>query len=392
MAEDKDDKPERMDISKAETDGDEVRGARAGHAKQISELQAGNRALKAALQNVGDLSAIEQAAKALAPYSAMQEHLASISAAGHFAELAAQQNAMKSLLPDIKSQLSAMSQVDELMSQQRAMKDAISSISALPESWADIYGLSATARLAEEMRERHALYLQPASAFADLYKDVLADVNQSINAVLLPRFGTLEALGLDRIANAFSQVEVFKSLGMASAFDHDIRLATSAISEHVSALSNAGRMAEAVRASMFPADTLRAIEGLLARSLEAQEALLAEHRASEADAKKEASFHRRMATLAAVINILMFLMTVAMQIEDRLSDDDEVIRENTVAIHEMRESFDEMAVQIRRMQEQQARDSEAEQAADAAIVEILGGIADTLRAQSDSETSDETDE
>lgn len=392
MAEDKDNKPERIDISKAETDGDEVRGARAAHARQISELQAGNRALKAVLQNVGGLSTIEQAAKALAPYSAMQEHLASISAAGNFAELAAQQNAMKSLLPDIKSHLSAMSQVDELMSQQRAMKDAISSISALPESWADIYGLSATARLAEEMRERHALYLQPASTFADLYKGVSADVNQSINAVLLPRFGALEALGLDRIANAFSQVEVFKSLGMASAFDHDIRLATSAISEHVSALSNAGHMAEAVRASMFPADTLGAIEGLLARSLEAQEALLAEHRASEADAKKEASFHRRMATLAAVINILMFLMTVAMQIEDHLSDDDEIIRENTVAIHEMRESFDEMAVQIRRMQEQQARDSEAEQAADAAIVEILGGIADTLRAQSDSEMSDETDE
>jgi len=392
MAEDKDDKPERMDASKAGSGGDEISQTRAGHAKRIAEFQAGNRALRTALQNVGGLGAIEQATKALAPYSAAQEHLASISATGHFAELAARQNAMKSLLPDIKSHLSAMSRVDELISQQSSLKDAISSISALPESWAHIYGLSATARLAEEMRERYALYLQPAGAIAELYKGTFADVNQSINAVLLPRLGTLEALRLDRIANAFSQVEVFKSLGMASAFDHDIRLATSSISEHVSALSNAGRMAEAARASMFPADTLGTIQGLLARSLEAQEALVAEHRASEADAKKEASFHRRMATLAAVFNILMFLMTVAMQIEERLSDNDQAIRENSAAIHEMRESFDQMAVQIRRMQEQQAGDSEAEQAADAAIVEILGGIADTLRMQSDSETSDETDE
>ena len=82
MAEDGDDKPDRKDIAKAGIGNDEAQRARAEHTKQIVELQAGNRALRSALQNVGGLSAIEQATKALAPLSAVQGHLASVSAAG----------------------------------------------------------------------------------------------------------------------------------------------------------------------------------------------------------------------------------------------------------------------------------------------------------------------
>lgn len=107
--------------------------------------------------------------------------------------------------------------------------------------------------------------------------------------------------------------------------------------------------------------------------------------------KKEASFHRRIATLAAVINILMFLMTVAMQIEDRLSDDDAVVRDNTREINEMRDSFGTMAVQIERMQATQEKTNEAEQAADAAIVDILRDISETLEAQTQSVKNDEKD-
>lgn len=382
MAAEDDDKPKGSNISKLSIDSPEDHSVAAGQGKQVAKKQTGSRAMQASLQGIGGLRGIEHATKALGPFSEIQERFNTTFGVGLFGQNTAQQKAMHSLLPDIKGHLSAMSGVSDLIDQNSAMKDAIASISALPESWANIYGLSATARLAEEMRERHVLYLQPASAFADLHKGVLADVNESIRALALPQFGTLEALGVDRIANAFSHVDVFTSLGMASVLDDNMRSITTRLSEHLSGISGASTLTESIRAT-FPVDVFGAIEGLLARSLEAQEELLEEHRASEADAKKEASFHRRMATLMAVISILMFLLTVAMQAEDRLSDDDEAVRANTRAINEMRDSFDAMAVQIERMQATQEKANEAEQAADAALVDILRDIAETLETQTE---------
>ena len=48
--------------------------------------------------------------------------------------------------------------------------------------------------------------------FADLHKDVFADFSESIRALVLPQFDALEALRMDRIANAFSRADVFRSL------------------------------------------------------------------------------------------------------------------------------------------------------------------------------------
>lgn len=389
MADEDDDKPKGSDISKLATDSADDHSAATGLAKQVAEIQTGSRAMQAAFQGIGEISATEQAAKALAPYSGIQEQINVTFGVGHFAQIAAQQDVLNSLLPDIKGHLSAMSGVSDLIVQQSAIKDAIASISALPESWANIYGLSATARLAEEMRERHAIYLQPASAFADLHKDVLADTNESIRALIFPQLNALDALGIDRIANAFSHADVFKSLGMASVLDDDIRSVTTQLNEHVSGILGASILTEAIRTATFPADAFGAIEGLLARSLEAQEALLEEHRASEADAKKEASFHRRMVTLTAVINILMLLLAMAMQVDSWLADGDAAVRENTRAIHEMSESFDAMAVQVEGMQATQEKANEAEQTADAALVDILRDIAETLEALAEPAESDE---
>jgi len=381
MADEGDDKSKGFDISKLMTDSTDNHSIAASLAKQVAELQTGGRAMQAALQGVGGTSAIELVAKALGPYSGIQEQINTIAGAGHFAQIAAQQDVMSSLLPDIRGHLSAMSGVSDLIAQQSAVKDAIASISVLPESWANIYGLSTATRLAEEMRERHAFYLQPTSAFADMHKDVMADVNESIRALSLPQFNALEALGINRIADTFSHVDVFKSLGMASILDNEMRSITTQLNDHISGISGASILTEAIRSPTFPADAFGAIEGLLARSLEAQEALLEVHNTSEAGAKKDASFHRRMATLAAVINILMFLLTVAMQVDGWIADDDAAVRANTRAVHEMSESFDAMAVQIERMQAIQEKASEAEQAADAALVAILRDISETLEAQ-----------
>lgn len=101
------------------------------------------------------------------------------------------------------------------------------------------------------------------------------------------------------------------------------------------------------------ADITDAIESLLAHSLAAQEAVLAEYRESSADAKTEACFNRRMVTIATIINILMFFMAVALNIEDRLADDDAAVRKNTESVLQMQQSFDEMAAQLQHMNELQ---------------------------------------
>ena len=392
MADEEESEPKGFDISKLTSKDNDAPRATDRLAKHVAELQSGTKAMQAVLRSVSGLSAAEQAAKALAPYNRIQDQLDSMFGRVRIAQIARQQDLMRSLLPDVRSHLSTMSGVSDLLAQRDTIREAISSVSALPGNWADIYGLSAAARLAEEMRERHALYLQPTSMFADFHRDHISDIRQSIRALALPQFDALEAVRMDRIKCALSCADVFKSLDMPSLFDKDLRSVTSLLNDRLSTVTNAVVMAEAARSALFAEDAFSVIEGLLARSLEAQEALLAEHRESESDAKKEARFHRRMVTLASVINILMFLITVAMQIEDLVSDDDSAVHENTRAIHEMRESFDEMATQMERMQSSQDAANEAEQATDAAIVDILRDIANTLEAQSTPAADKDTDD
>lgn len=121
---------------------------------------------------------------------------------------------------------------------------------------------------------------------------------------------------------------------------------------------------------------------MLARSIAAQEALVDEYREAAKDAKVEAAFHRRYATISMVINILMFLLAFALQIEERITDKDEAVRANTEAVRELQQSFDGMATQMKRMNDLQESASADEQAADAAIADILREIADSLADQS----------
>ena len=69
--------------------------------------------------------------------------------------------------------------------------------------------------------------------------------------------------------------------------------------------------------------------------------------------------------------LLMFLLYVAMLIEGRMTDNDEAFRANTEAVRELQQSFDGMASQMERMRVKAESASAAEQAADAAIAELL---------------------
>ena len=198
--------------------------------------------------------------------------------------------------------------------------------------------------------------------------------------MVLPRLDIIESLGIGRMADAFGAANVYQSLGLGSDYDTQMRVITSSLNGHIEALASA----QAVRNAIFPSSLTDAIESLLARSLAAQEAMLAEYRESASDAKTEARFNRRMVTLATIINVLMFFMTVALNIEDRLADEDAVARENTEAVLQMRQSFGEMARQVQRMNEMQEAATEQDSAADAAIADLLREIANSLADQAGS--------
>lgn len=134
------------------------------------------------------------------------------------------------------------------------------------------------------------------------------------------------------------------------------------------------------------------IGDLLARSVEAQEALLKtqiEYVESEANAKNaavvEALFNRRMAYFSILISILSLFFMIAISWEELLEAGG-VPKAEPVEFTQMREAFLEMSVQLdelRTVEEERAdrENSEAlrEAEADAEIASVLRQIADSLK-------------
>ena len=397
MSEDdsEDGKPSGFDISKLNVEmSDEERTAANERLKEQFRELAGNKAVIAnALQGIGGLNVVEKAIQSVnslqdvidaSGLGRIQDQVNAITGNGAFNEMMAAQERMRDLLPDIHAHTSALAGLTDFVAHTSAIQSALGAITALPEPWDDVYGLASASRLAEEMRRQQALYLEPVSTFADIHNGAIADIHQSIQAMVLPRLDVVESLGIGRIADAFGTANVYQSLGLGSDYDTQMRAITSSLNGHMEALTSA----QAVRDAMFPLGLTDAIESLLARSLAAQEAMLAEYRESSADAKTEAQFNRRMVTLATIINVLMFFMTVALNIEDRLADDDAAVPKNTEAVLQMQRSFDEMAAQLQHMNEIQEAATEQDRAADAAIAELLREIANNLADQVEAEGHD----
>ncbi|UWR87386.1 hypothetical protein [Phaeobacter inhibens] len=387
-----DENPKGFDISKLGTEisDEELAAADEQLREQYRELVEGKAVIADALRGIGGFSAIEEAIRTInslqgsfnvTGYSHIQKQLDAITGHGAFSEMFAAQERMLNLLPDIQSHTSALAALPEHAAQAAAIQDALASVTALADPWRDIFGLSAASRLAEEMRRQQAIYLEPFSAFADIQRGSIADIHQSIQAIVMPRLDIIESLGVRRMTETLGAANVFQSLGLGPDYDAQMRAITSSLNGHVEALT----AAQAVRDTMFPSGLTDSIEGLLARSLAAQEAILAEYRESTFDAKTEARFNRRMVTLATIINVLMFFMTVALSIEDRLEDNDAAVRENTEAVRQMQQSFDAMAAQLQQMNEIQEAATEHDRTADAAIAGLLREIADGLAKQAEAE-------
>jgi hypothetical protein len=105
------------------------------------------------------------------------------------------------------------------------------------------------------MRRQQAVYLEPVSTFADIQSGAIADIHQSIQAMVLPRLDIMESLGIGRMADAFGAANVYQSLGLGSDYDTQMRAITSSLSGHMEAVT----AAQALRDTMFPSGLTDAI-------------------------------------------------------------------------------------------------------------------------------------
>ena len=425
MSDDPDDKPDGengrvnrpkgFDISKLEVEMSEEERAAADERlrEQFKELSEGSASIKDALRGIGGVGALQEAMASVNSFqdaikaveldslqeavlaqarvqdqfrdatgglatSGIQDHLSGITGAGvdrFMAEQAAMEEARKAALGVLPE-----GYMDSLTGA-AAMEEAREAVlGGLPEGYMDhlLGAQTAAARLMEEMRENHRLMFQHVDMFADMRRSIEAATSFDLNSVLIPRMDFFnEALGIDRIGSALAAADAASVLGFHPAFNNEILTATSLISEQFSAFSMAQEAASATLRLGLP----ERLEEMLARSIAAQEALVDEYREAAKDAKVEAAFHRRNATISMIINVLMLLLALTLQIEERLTDPDEAVRANTEAVRELQQSFDGMAAQMQRRNDLQESASAEEQAADAAIANLLREIADSLADQ-----------
>jgi len=394
MGDDDENKPKGFDISKIEGLSAYDQGRSVRNASEIVErMTGGSSAVQQAMRDIGGVGAFAEAARAASSHSFMQDQMDAIRATSVFSDqVTAHQDALSALaMPDMKEQLTAMTGAAGVMDQFRAEQNSFAEVDrlalgGLPEGFIDnLTGASAVSRLMEDMRENHRLMFQHVDMFDDMRRSIKAVTAFDLNSVLnIPRMDSLyEALGIDRIGQAFAAADAASALGLNATFNDDIRSVTSLMNEQISAFGLAQEAASAALGFGL-SDKL---EVMLARSFAAQEALLQEQRETTRDAKADAAFHRRNTTIVVIINILMFLMAIALQIEDRISDRDAAVRANIEALQQMQQSFDGMASQLENIQTQQGAASAEDQAADAEIADILRGIAATLAKQAESDTS-----
>jgi len=379
-------RPKGFDISKLEVEmSDEERAAADERLReQFKELTEGSAVMADALRGISGVSALQEA---MGSVNSLQD---AIKASGI--------TSMQDLINDSTSGLATSGIQDHLaaltgagvMGHLRAEREAMeearkAALGGLPEGYMDhlLGAQTAASRLMEEMRENHRLMFQHVDMFADMRRSIEAVTSFDLNSVLIPHIDFFnDALGIDRIGSALAAADAASVLGFHPAFNDEILTATSLISEQFSAFGMAQEAASAALRLGIP----ERLEEMLARSIAAQEALVEEYRDAAKDAKVEAAFHRRNATISMIINILMLLLALALQIEERLTDTDDAVRANTEAVRELQQSFDGMAAQMKRMNDLQESTSAEEQAADAAIADLLREIADSLSDQEETET------
>jgi len=396
-----DEKPKGLDISQLRgvsgSDDDQPERVRR-IVDRTAHLTGGVGALQEALRGIGGVSALAEAARAASSVTMLRDQLDALSGASLFTEqMKAHQAAMRAFaVPDMTSHLSALSGITAFADHFKAEQDAFAqarnlAFGGLPEGYMDAItgsASSAVSRYLQDMREQ--------SSAMNLHLDMFADMRRALeasslfnlsSAINIPNFGSaIEALGIGRMGSAIEAANAAHLLGLTPNFHDEFKSVAAALSGQASAFAG---LRDLTSATAFDFDLAGSLQSMLARSIAAQEAMLAEYRDAAVDAKKEAAFHRRVATIGVIINILMFFLTIAMQLEERLTDGDTAVRANTEALVEMRNSFDAMAAQLETMQTTQEADNERQDAADTEIAGILRDIAKTLSDQVEVETADE---
>ena len=198
-------------------------------------------------------------------------------------------------------------------------------------------------------------------------------------ALDLPRIGgALAALDIGKYGRIFDNQNVMRDLGLGSEFGNRFSILASGLTEQMQALGQIGSIAAAAQIGLGLSGR---IEEMLARTIAAQEALT-EQEEVPADETTRRRLAHQLQVLCNIIAILSFFMMVALEIEDRLSDDeDSAIRSNTETMEQVQISIDALTSQLQEVAAAQEAATEQDRAADAAIAELLREIADSLAVQ-----------
>jgi len=208
-------------------------------------------------------------------------------------------------------------------------------------------------------------------------------VTQSLD---LPRIGgALAALDIGKYGRIFDNANALRGLGLGSEFGDRFSILATGLTEQMQALGQIGSIAGAAQIGLGLSGS---IEEMLARTIAAQEALAEQERAPY-DRTTRQRLARQLQLLCNIITILSFFMMVALEIEDRLSDDeDAAIQANTETMEQIQVSIDALTSQLQEVTAAQEAATEQDRTADAAIAELLKEIADSLAAKADTVGSD----
>ena len=202
-------------------------------------------------------------------------------------------------------------------------------------------------------------------------------------ALDLPRIGdTFAALDIGKYGRIFDNVNALRGLGLGVEFGDRFSILATGLTEQMQALGQIGSIAAVAQIGLGLSGN---IEEMLARTIAAQEAL-AEQEQAPVDETTRQRLSRQLQLLCNIITILSFFMMVALEIEDRLSDDENAaIRANTETMQQMQSSIDALTSQIQEVTATQEAATEKDRATDAAITDLLREIADSLSDQEEPE-------
>jgi hypothetical protein len=249
-------------------------------------------------------------------------------------------------------------------------------------------------RLAADM-ERHSKMFDSLSLGIDrqigLVPSILRDFESSYalgitRALDLPRIGdTLAALDIGKYGRIFDNANVLRGLGLGVEFGDRFSTLATGLTDQMQSLGKIGSIAAAAQIGLRLSGN---IEEMLARTIAAQEAL-AEQEQTPIDETTRQRLSRQLQLLCNIIAILSFFMMVALEIEDRLSDDvDAAIRAYTETMQQMQSSIDTLTSQLQEATATQGAATEQDRATDAAITDLLREIADSLSDQEETEGSE----